>query len=98
MAHVTLIRPPVLVSAFTSVGGAIPPLGLAYLAGTLRTAGHEVFCVDGAGEAIKRTRRCELDPSFLLRGLGIPEIVDRIPAVTQVIGISCMFSCEWFFV
>jgi radical SAM superfamily enzyme YgiQ (UPF0313 family) len=100
MAHVTLIRPPVLYPKFrpSSSVNAIPPLGLAYVAGALRGSGHEVTCVDAPGEAHTRFRICAQDPSLLQNGLNTPEIVARIPVSTEVIGISCMFSFDWFYI
>src|SRR5262245_4567510 len=98
MTRVTLIRGPVLFPKFRPSGAVspIPPLGLAYLAGALTSAGHEVTCIDGAGEGLKRIGTCSLDDRFFQCGLSIQEIIDRIPANTDVIGISCMFSFEWF--
>lgn len=99
MAHVTLIRPPVLFPKLrpNATVKAIAPIGMAYLAGTLRAQGIPVRCIDAPGEAIRRFRECELDPSLLENGLTVPEILDRIPESTDVIGLSCMFSYEWFY-
>lgn len=98
--QVTLIRPPVLYPKFRPSAAVKPiaPLGLAYIAGSLRAAGYDVTCIDAAGEALHRFRICDLDPSLLQNGLNIPEIIDRIPESAQVVGISCMFSFDWFYV
>lgn len=100
MSKITLIRGPVLFPKFRPSGAVspIPPLGLAYLAGTLVSAGHEVTCIDGAGEGLQRTGPCELDGRFIQFGLSLQEIVGRIPDSVSVIGITCMFSHEWFFI
>jgi anaerobic magnesium-protoporphyrin IX monomethyl ester cyclase len=70
---------------------------MAYLAGSLRSAGVAVTCIDGAGEALDQFRKCPLDSSLIENGLTIDEIVARIPPTTDVIGVSLMFSFEWFY-
>jgi radical SAM superfamily enzyme YgiQ (UPF0313 family) len=67
-------------------------LGLAYVAASARDAGHEVQVVDGVGEA--PARLFERGGSHWL-GLDNPEIVERIAADTDVIGVSNMFSHNW---
>jgi hypothetical protein len=45
--HITLIRPPVLeLRANLSSYGAIPPIGLAYIAAVLRDADHQITVID----------------------------------------------------
>ena len=91
--HVTLVHPPQFVAAGNQVSTiAMPPLGLAYLAGTLREAGHEVAVVDGFGEGLGR--RTPFGSVFLW-GLPYEEIIRRIPKDTGVIGVGCMFSSNW---
>lgn len=89
---ITLIRPPatdVLRFATTSIS---PPIGLAYIAGALETAGYAVDVIDAVGEAPERTTR-----SFkgFLVGLRIDEIVGRIQSETKLVGISTIFTHEW---
>lgn len=73
----------------------MPPLGLAYIASSLRTAGHRVSTVDAVGEAVHQYSRVSWSEGTLIHGLGTSEIVERVDSGTQVIGISCMFSVEW---
>ena len=58
MAHVTLIRPPV-VAPIDTVNQQVgtPPLGMAYLAGSLKSQGHEVTAIDALGEDVHRVTR-----------------------------------------
>ena len=51
MSHVTLVRPPLLVSRNTLQGPLTPPVGPAYLAGSILEAGQDVTIVDAVGEA-----------------------------------------------
>ncbi|MEQ1878728.1 MAG: radical SAM protein [Bdellovibrionia bacterium] len=99
MAHVTLIRGPVLFPKFRPSGvvNPVPPIGVAYLAGAVRVAGHQVTCIDAAGEGLDQFRVCPLDDRLLENGLSMDAIVARIPASSTVIAISCMFSIDWFY-
>jgi len=91
--RVALVRPPSLVSRYAVAAPLTPPLGLAYLAATVREAGHQVQVVDGVGEGLGKPRLWK--NSTLLRGLTFEEIAGRIQPEPDVIGISCMYSCEW---
>lgn len=89
---ITLIRPPaidVLRFATTSVS---PPIGLAYIAGSLEAAGHTVKIVDAVAENPAQTTRSY--KGFLM-GLRIEEIAEKIDENTQLIGISTIFTHEW---
>ncbi|MAF26595.1 MAG: radical SAM protein [Gemmatimonadota bacterium] len=94
--RVTLIQPPQLISPTNYISTiAIPPLGLAYLASSLREAGHDVTVVDGVGEGLETVWRHDESRDVWLRGLPFEEIADRAHAESSVIGIGCMFSCQW---
>ena len=94
MAIVTLLRPPLLVPTWSDSGPLTPPIGPAYLAASLRQAGHEARIVDGLGE-----NPFQVTPLFgntvMAIGLRSEEIVERIEADTDLIGVSCMFSQDW---
>lgn len=96
-ARVALIRPPLLQLPRTlSYFGAIPPVGLAYVAAVLRGAGHAVFTVDAPGEALDRVRSVSSPVGPLhMSGLGPEEIVERLPADLDLVGVSHMFLHEW---
>ena len=94
MAHITLIRP-ALVSTRRSYSVTIaPPLGLAYVAAALEEAGHDLTIIDAPGEA-PDIRGPAAYPNLIAYGLSNDEIVERIPAQTQAIGVSVMFSHQW---
>jgi radical SAM superfamily enzyme YgiQ (UPF0313 family) len=96
-ARVALVRPPVVQRARSlSIYGAMPPIGLAYVAAALRGAGCRPQVIDGAGEALDLVRRLESPVGPLqLVGLNPEEIVDRLDPRTEVIGITHMFLHEW---
>jgi len=81
-----------------------PPIGLAYIGGVLRRHGIPYTAVDACGEALERIRRyrtCETDKTdgkhseVLVQGLTPQEAVARIPAGTEVVGFTCLFSHCW---
>jgi radical SAM superfamily enzyme YgiQ (UPF0313 family) len=94
--RVCLVRPPALTSIHATDGNdAVAPLGLAYLAGSLKEAGHQVQGVDAVGEAVARYSVIPDSPRVLLHGLPNAETVALIDPETEVFGVSCMFSTEW---
>jgi anaerobic magnesium-protoporphyrin IX monomethyl ester cyclase len=95
--HVTLIRPPLVIprSAPRMLAGT-PPIGVALLAAVVEQAGHAVTAIDAYGEA--PAAFSDIDHGNLsIAGLTADEIARRIPADTDVIGVSCMFSQEWLY-
>ncbi len=94
MAHITLIRPPHVSSHRSYAVVREPPLGLAYVAAAVESAGHRVTVIDALGEALD-ARTPAAHPGLMAYGLSIEEILNRIPDRTQVIGISVMFSQQW---
>lgn len=94
MARITLIRPPAVTSPHSHSVDLIPPIGVAYVAAALEAAGHAVTLIDALGAA---PDQCEpaAYPGLVAYGLSIDEIIDRVPADTQGIGVSAMFSQQW---
>ena len=90
--RVALVRPPMLLTRLAHTTPTCPPLGLAYLAGSLRAKGHEVSVVDAVGEGI--FRYTPFGSRFLLHGLERDAIVARIRPDVEAIGVSIMFSHE----
>ncbi len=93
---VCLIKPP-SISSITSVGqDSSLPLGLAYLASSVQSAGYELCIIDAIGEAITQYSYLQLKGrKVIAHGLTYEEILERIDADTEVIGVSCMFSNSW---
>ncbi len=94
MAIASLIRTPSVVGRFALTLNRTPPLSVAYLAGSLTAAGHEVQVIDAVGEALEAMHP-GYRPDILINGLSVAEIVDRIRPDTDFVGISCLFSHEW---
>jgi anaerobic magnesium-protoporphyrin IX monomethyl ester cyclase len=90
---IALIEPPKFISATNHVSTvATPPLGLAYVAGTLEAAGHDVSVVDAIASGL--TTYTAYGPVYL-RGLTHAQVVAAIPAGIEAIGVGSMFSCQW---
>lgn len=90
---IALIEPPKFISSTNQVSTiATPPLGLAYVAAMLESAGHHVAVVDAVGSAL--TTYTPFGPVHL-RGLTLPQVVDGIPRDVDAIGVGGMFSCQW---
>jgi radical SAM superfamily enzyme YgiQ (UPF0313 family) len=92
-----LIRTPTVlpVTSVTAQQG-VPSLALAYLGAALKKAGHGVTYIDSVGERLG-TGRDFGEPGLILNGLAIPEILERLPAQCDVIGVSCLFSNDWIY-
>lgn len=79
-----------------SAYGPIPPVGLAYVAGALRAAGHEVQVLDTVGEAIERSTDFDSPVGRLRRvGMTSEKAVARLHPKTAVVGLTNMFLHEW---
>lgn len=94
MAHITLIRPPLVATQRSYSVIIAPPLGLAYVASALEEAGHELAIIDALAEA-PEARQPTAYPGSVAYGLSNDEIVRRIPPDTQCVGLSVMFSQQW---
>ena len=90
---ICLIRPSRFMVTSAVTMNPAPPLGLAFIASALREAGHQVFVIDSIGEAPNQINPIHDD--YVSNGLTHEEIASRIPASTDVIGLSCMFSMNW---
>lgn len=72
-----------------------PPIGLAYLSAALKRAGHRVRIIDAFGEAPDAITR---DPDgYAINGLVAEQVIERIPADVDLIGVGCMFSNSWIY-
>ena len=95
--HVTLIRPPKITSDFAPhTQPGVPPVALACLAAVLEEAGHDVTVIDAYGESPNQA----IDiPGTNLNTVGLTadEIAERVPADTEMIGVTCMFSQDWLY-
>jgi anaerobic magnesium-protoporphyrin IX monomethyl ester cyclase len=90
---ICLIRPPILIPKNNITALITPPLGLAYIAGSLREAGHRILVIDGLGEEIDG--RHPAPEECVIFGMALEEIVERIPATAEIIALSAAFSFEW---
>jgi len=94
--RVTLVRGPFVSTFRAGSNEATPCLGPAYVAGYLRQHGYnDVTIVDAVGEDLNRFWTLDAYPGVIIKGLPFSETIDLIPADSDVIGFSAMFSAEW---
>ena len=93
MVKVALIRPPSIVSVGSFSGFITPPIGLAYIAASLRSSGHKVSIVDALG--IDPGKSTYIGDKLILRGISFNKILELIPKDVDLIGFSGMFSSDW---
>src|SRR5947209_5360758 len=91
---VCLLKSPALLKAFALSTLTAPPIGIAYLAGTLKNAGIAFQLIDAVGEALDQILPLDYCDGYAI-GLSMDEIVARIDSRTDIIGLSCMFSSSW---
>ncbi|MEZ5964901.1 MAG: radical SAM protein [Planctomycetota bacterium] len=91
--QIQLIQPPVYINknGLTALRPSLP-LGLAYIAATLRQDGHQIGVIDALGEAPERTVP---EGDIWRLGLSPDEIVERIDDTTQAVGVTNMWSYSW---
>ena len=92
---INLVRPPTFTTTLSLGEDSAAPIGIAYLAACLLESGHSVTAVDALGEALDKFTPGSHVPNGLRHGLLDEEIIHRIPAVTELIGVSAMFSQQW---
>ena len=93
---VQLIHPPLYlnVHAMTALRPSLP-LGLAYIAATLRKAGFEVSLLDAVGEAPEQVTQSERKKQLFALGLTPDEIVDRLDPEADAFGVTNMWTFSW---
>lgn len=94
MAKVTLVRVPSLFAAGALTLTATPPIGIAYVAGTLRAGGHKVKVVDSIGEALEFYYQFGTK-NLYVNGYTMKQLLAAIPRDSEYIGVSLPFSNEW---
>lgn len=93
--NVCLIKPPILHKGISFARMATPPLGLAYIAAALKKAGNNVNVIDASALGIEQVQ--QFSDNIYLFGLNKYQIVEHVPANTQVIGLTLMFTNNWLY-
>ena len=93
---VTLVKAPALASTLTFRNLVTPPIGLAYIAGSLVAQDISVHVVDAVGENPDQIFPLSFCDGFGI-GLNVEQIVNAIPKASDIIGLSSMFSNSWSF-
>jgi anaerobic magnesium-protoporphyrin IX monomethyl ester cyclase len=90
---ICLIRPSIVVPSHNQATMLTPPLGLAYIAGSLNDAEHDVQFIDAVGDGIDDKHPFK-DDCFIF-GLTPSQTVNKISSDVNIIGIAFGFSFEW---
>ena len=96
MSHVTLIRPPMVILRLVQSRSTCPPIGIAYLAASLREVNQDVAVIDAVGESIFEFTNIN-NGKNIAHGLTLDKVVEKIDPLTDFICISTMFSVEWVY-
>lgn len=90
---IQLIHPPVYINenGLTALRPSLP-LGLAYIAAVLLEDGHDVVMIDALGEAPKQM---VAEGDIWRMGLSADQIVERVDADCDAIGVTSMWSYSW---
>ncbi len=95
LPRVTLTKPPVLIAKFgVSSGSLVPPVGLMYIAASIRKHGFPLKVIDPVADDPLEVNPVH-DRPYLCYGWGIDKIVSSIPEDSKYIGVSCLFTHEW---
>ena len=92
---VCLIKPPILHKGISFARMATAPLGLAYIAGALKKAGHTVQAIDASAQGIHEKQLFHKD--IYLFGLSKERIAEMIDEQTDVICFGFMFTNNWLY-
>ena len=91
----TFVRPPIISSLRAVNNEATPSIALAYLSAYIDAKGYRSTIVDGIAEGLNRVWPLATWPGYQCHGIRFDEIMERIPADSDVIGFAAMFSGEW---
>jgi len=93
--NILLVRPPAVVKKGEMGLYAVPPIGLAYIAGTLMTRGFHCQVIDAIGESLEQ--RNILNDRYDSCGLSNQQVIEKIRNANTIdlIGVSCSFTKEW---
>ncbi|MCB9256470.1 MAG: cobalamin B12-binding domain-containing protein [Chitinophagales bacterium] len=90
-----LIKPPILHKGVSFARYATPPLGLAYIAGSLLKEGHELKVIDASAEGINDKEIFKRD--VFVFGLNKEKIAQKIDKDVDIICFSFMFTSNWLY-
>ena len=94
-AKICLLRLPMIVTRWDNFHSTTPPLGLAYVAGSLLQEGYDVRALDALGEAPLDKVNLP-DDKYVSYGLTSKQIVQHLAYEDfNVLFVSIMFSLEW---
>jgi len=91
--NICIIKPSILHKSASFALLPTAPLGLAYIAGALKSEEHQINVIDSSAEGFQQVTPFIGD--LHLYGLSNQEIIDKIPKNTQIICFGLMFTNNW---
>lgn len=92
---VALVRGPIISTLRAFNNEATPCIGFAYISAYAKKRGYVCEIVDAIGEGLSQFWSLPDFPGYQCQGLNSDQILARIPAGSDVIAFSGMFSGEW---
>jgi len=93
---ILLVRPPLVAPIMAHSIAICPPLGMAYLAGTLKQRGYQnVSAIDAIGQEVHQRIK---KGKFYHYGMTLDQVAEQVRdqhADADIVGVSIMFSHEW---
>ncbi|MAF77287.1 MAG: hypothetical protein CME60_03940 [Halobacteriovoraceae bacterium] len=97
MSEIVLINPPSKRTPHTkfTVHHGVAPIGMAYIAGSLKEKGFQHQVIDAVGEGLFQYEPFSTDRSIYLRGLNFDQVISKMGADTKYVLISSMYLSDW---
>jgi len=92
---ICLLKPPILHKGASFALMPTPPLGLAYIAGALKTHGHLLQVVDASAEEPEGVY--PFRDEIYIFGMPKEKLVEEIDPASQIICFSLMFTNNWLY-
>ena len=92
---IVLVRVPTIIDASASTAPICPPVGLAYLKAICSRFSKQITVIDSVGNKPEVTRMQLGNTSFRILGESAETIAAYVPADSEIILFSIMFSQDW---
>jgi len=92
---VTFVRNPIVSTTNSVNNEATPSIAFAYLSAYIAKHGYRYSIVDSIAAGLNQVWPLADHPGYQCHGLTFEEVLERIPADSDVLAFSAMFSGEW---
>jgi radical SAM superfamily enzyme YgiQ (UPF0313 family) len=95
LPFVTFIRGPIVSTPGSMNNEATPSIAFAYISSYIAKQGYPFSIVDGIGAGLNQVWPIREFPAHQIQGLPLEKIIELIPADSDVLAFSGMFSGDW---